>query len=208
MESSGRTRRARKGLAWVALALACAGCATTGSVKGQVTTPDKKGKADKAVVSADPSDAKKKKKKEKEHAAPTQAVLIFTDGRFLPSTLLVDPGTVVRIENRDRVYHNAFSVASNAPFDVGGIAPGKSASVHLERSGVMKVYCEFHRHEGATIVVAPAKSRTHPSAAGDYKIGGLPDGTYRVTSWHPDYGTRSKLVAIAGHDEVTVDFRY
>jgi plastocyanin len=206
VESSGRTRRARRGLAWFALALACAGCATTGSVKGNVTAPDKKGKTDEAVVSADRTDAKKKKKRKE--PAPAQAVLLFTDGRFLPSTLLVDPGTVVRIENRDRIYHNAFSVASNAPFDVGGIAPGKSASVHFDRSGVVKVFCEFHRHEGATIVVAPAKSRTHPSADGDYRIGGLPDGTYRVTSWHPAYGTMSKLVAIAGHDEVTVDFRY
>jgi len=203
MDSSGRTRRARRGLAWVALALACAGCATTGSVKGHVTTPAKNGKADKGVVSADRSD-----KKQRAREVPTQAVLVFTDGRFFPSTLLVDPGTVVRIENRDRIYHNAFSVAANAPFDVGGIAPGKSASVHLDRAGVMKVYCEFHRHEGATIVVAPAKSRTHPSADGDYKIGGLPEGTYRVTSWQPDYGTQSRLVAIAGHEAVTVDFRY
>ena len=202
---SGRTRRARRELAWVALAVACAGCATTGSVKGRVTTPEK-GKAGDAVVSADPSDKNKKKKNGRaEHA---KAVLTFSDGQFFPSTLLVDPGTVVRIENKDRVYHNAFSVAANAPFDVGGIAPGKSAAVHLDKPGVMKVYCEFHRLESATIVVAPAKSRTHPSANGEYQIGGLPEGTYKVTSWHPAYGTQSKMVAIAGHEAVTVDFRY
>jgi len=154
MDSSGRTRRARRGLAWVALALACAGCATTGSVKGHETTRAKNGTVE---------DTKKKGA----HAVPTQAVLVFTDGKFLPSTLLVDPGTVVRIENRDRIYHNAFSLAANAPFDVGGIAPGKSASVHLDRAGVMKVYCEFHRLESATIVVAPAKARTHTTADGD-----------------------------------------
>lgn len=203
MQSTGRTRRARRGLAWVALALACAGCATTGSVKGKVTTPDKDAKD--AVVSADRPDQKKKKGAHKESP---QAVLIFTDGRFFPSTLLVDPGTVVRIENRDRIYHNAFSVAANAPFDVGGIAPGKSVAVHLDRSGVVKVYCEFHRLEGATIVVAPAKSRTHPTADGDYKLGGLPEGTYEVTSWHPAYGTKSKLVAVNAREQATVDFRY
>jgi len=203
MDSTGRTRRARRGLAWVALAIACAGCATTGSVKGRVTTPDKNGKAGDAVVSADASD-----KKKKDHSEHGQAVLTFTDGKFFPATLLVDPGTVVRIENRDRIFHNAFSLASNAPFDVGGIAPGKSAAVHLDKPGVMKVYCEFHRLESATIVVAPAKSRTHPSANGEYQIGGLPEGTYKVTSWHPAYGTQSKMVAIAGHEAVRVDFRY
>lgn len=206
MEPTVGTRRARRGLAWIALALACAGCATTGSVKGRVTTPDKNGKAKDAVVSADRSD--KDKKKKSKHAESAQAVLIFTDGRFFPSTLLVDPGTVVRIENRDRIYHNAFSLASNAPFDVGGIAPGKAASIHVNKPGVMKVYCEFHRLEGATIVVAPTKSRTHPTADGEYKIGGLPEGTYRVTSWHPDYGTQSKRVAIFPREQATVDFRY
>ena len=202
MESTGRTRRARRGLAWLALALACAGCATTGSVKGRVSTSDKKAKAGDAVVSADREDGKKKKKSTER----AQAVLTFSDGRFFPSTLLVDPGTVVRIENRDRIYHNAFSVASNAPFDVGGIAPGKAASVHLDKPGVMKVYCEFHRLEGATIVVA--KARTHPSPDGNYKIGGLPEGTYKVTSWHPAYGTQSKMVAVTPREEATVDFSY
>jgi plastocyanin len=196
MESTGRTRRAGRGLAWVALALACAGCATTGSFK----TPDKNASAKDAVPTAERSD----KKKKGAHKESPQAVLIFTDGRFFPSTLLVDPGTVVRIENRDRIYHNAFSVASNAPFDVGGIAPGKSASVHLDRSGVVKVYCEFHRLEGATIVVAPAKSRTHPVADGDSKLGGLPEDTSR----HPADGTTSKLVAIAAHEHARVDFQY
>jgi plastocyanin len=200
---TSRTRRARRGLAWVALAITCAGCATTGSVKGHVTTPDKKSKASDAVVSADKKDAKKSGRTER-----AQAVLIFTDGRFFPSTLLVDPGTVIRIENRDNIYHNAFSVAANAPFDVGGIAPGKAVSVHLDKPGVMKVYCEFHRLEGATIVVANAKSRTHPTADGEYKIGGLPEGPYKVTSWHPDYGTKSKMVAVTAHEQTTVDFRY
>ena len=185
MESTGRTRRARRGLAWVALAIACAGCATTGSVKN---APEK-GKAEDTVTD---------KKKKGGHAEYAQAVLTFADGRFLPATLLVDPGTVVRIENKDRVYHNAFSLAANAPFDVGNIAPGKSASVHLDKSGVMKVYCEFHRLEGATIVVAPARSRTHTSADGSDKIGGLPESTNKVTSSHPASAPQSKRVAIAG----------
>jgi plastocyanin len=161
MESTGRTRRARRGLAWVALALACVGCATTGS---HVATPDKSKAGDAAA--------------EKKKGGQAQAVLTFADGQFLPATLLVDPGTVVRIENKDRVYHNAFSLAANAPFDVGGIAPGKSASVHLDKPGVMKVYCEFHRLESATIVVAPAKSRTQSS--------------------HAAYGPQNKGIAIAG----------
>jgi plastocyanin len=189
-------------LAWSALALACAGCATTGSVSGRVTTPGKKG-APGAVVTAARSDTTVD-----QHPDTPQATLVVTDGQFLPAVLLVDPGTVVHIENRDRVFHNAFSVASNAPFDVGGIAPGKSASVRLERPGVLKVFCEFHRKECATVIVAPSRARTRPMPDGTYRLGGLPAGTYKVSAWHPKYGTKSTLVAVAARSQVTVNFRY
>ena len=72
----------------------------------------------------------------------------------------------------------------------------------------MKVFCELHSKESATIVVARSKSRTRPMPDGTYQIGGLPAGTYKVSAWHPDYGTMSKLVAIAAHEQVTVNFRY
>jgi hypothetical protein len=72
------------GLAWAALALACAGCATTGSVSGRVVAPGKN--SDEAVVTADPTDTSKKK----QHTELAQAVLTFTDGQFFPSVLLVD----------------------------------------------------------------------------------------------------------------------
>ena len=197
-------RRTRPYLAMLAaLALAGAGCATTGSVVGRVDTPGKKKSSDQAVVSASRADSTKGKKHDS-----AQAVLQFVDGQFTPSVLLVDPGTVVRVENRDRIYHNAFSVASNAPFDVGGIAPGKSATVRLDKAGVVKVFCEFHRKESATIVVAPSRARTRPMPDGTYQLGGLPAGTYKVSSWHPTYGTKTKLVAVAAHERVTVNFRY
>jgi len=198
-----RTRPGWTRLVVAALALASAGCATTGSVVGTVDTPGKKKTSDQAVVTADRSDSEKKRHKES-----PQAVLQFVDGQFTPSVLLVDPGTVLRVENRDRIYHNAFSVASNAKFDVGGIAPGKSATVHLDRAGVVKVFCEFHKNEGATIVVAPAKARTRPMPDGSYQLGGLPAGTYQVSSWHPTYGTKTKSVAVAANERVTVNFRY
>lgn len=204
MNASGRRTRPHWGLlAFAGLVLAAAGCATTGSVAGRVDTPGKKKTSDQAVITADRTDSAKDKKHD-----PPKAVLEVVDGQFTPSVLLVDPGTVLRVENHDRVYHNAFSVASTAPFDLGGIAPGKSASVKLEKTGVIKVFCEFHRKEVATVVVAPARARTRPMPDGTYQLGGLPAGTYEVRAWHPSYGTMTKLVAIAANERVTVNFRY
>lgn len=203
MDSRLQPTRTRRALAWAALALLCAGCATTGSVFGRVVTPGKKGDSSAAVVTAARSDTTRR-----DRAVSPQAVLTVTDGQFTPAVLLVDPGAVVRIENRDRVWHNAFSVAPSCPFDVGPIAPGKAATVRLEHVGVVRVFCELHRKEAATIVVAPARSRTRPMPDGTYLLGGLTPGTYRVSAWHPDYGTQSKLVAVAARERVTVNFRY
>src|SRR5262245_19861765 len=130
MIACSRTRRPGWGtIAAAALALLSAGCATTGSVVGRVDTPGKNKTSDQAVITAARSDSTRKGGKKDSQ----RAVLQLVDGQFTPAVLLVDPGTEVRIENHDRIFHNAFSVASNAPFDVGPIAPGKSATVTLEQ---------------------------------------------------------------------------
>jgi plastocyanin len=187
-------------------ALACgwlAGCATTGSVEGRVSVPGKNHSSAEAVITAARADTAA-------HARPEnlQATIYQEDGRFVPDVLLIDPGTTVSFENRDKVFHNAFSISPAQKFDVGSIAPGQARTVKFDHPGIIQVYCELHPRELATIIVAPARGRTRPMPDGTYLLGGLPAGTYLVRAWHPDFGARSKRVAIAAREHVTVNFRY
>lgn len=93
-----------------------------------------------------------------------QVTIIQSRGRFLPKTLQIEPGTTVRFENRDRVFHKAFSVSPARPFDLGSMAPGKSRTLRFDHPGTVQVYCELHPREVATIVVSSERPRLGASS--------------------------------------------
>ena len=92
-------------------------------------------------------------------AAGPQVTISQLQGRFLPKALQIDPGTTVRFENKDHVFHNAFSVSPARPFDLGSMAPGQSRTLRFDHPGTVQVYCEFHPREVATIVVLSEHAR-------------------------------------------------
>jgi plastocyanin len=180
-----------------------AGCASTGSVAGRVSMGGKKGRVGVTVITASPTDTVRAGR-----GTPREATLYQSKGRLLPKVLLVDPGTTVRFENRDDVFHNAFSISPSGPFDVGGIAPGQARRVRFEKAGIIQVYCELHPRESATIIVAPGHARTQPHDDGTYRMAGLDAGAYLVRAWHPTYGAKFRRVQVAAREQVTVDFHY
>jgi plastocyanin len=195
-----------RAVALLLTALACTwlgGCATTGTVEGRVSVPGKSSSSAEAVITAARADTTTVA-----HAANQLAALVLDDGRFVPDILLIDPGTTVTFENHDRIFHNAFSISPVQRFDVGSIPTGEMRKVKFNHPGIVQVYCELHPRELATIIIAPARARTRPMPDGTYMLGGLSAGTYLVRAWHPDYGSRSKRVAVAAREHVTVNFRY
>lgn len=188
------------------IALVCTwlgGCATTGTVEGRVSVPGKNNSSAEAVITAARSDTTIQSRPEHQ-----LATLVLDDGRFVPDMLLIDPGTTVTFENRDRVFHNAFSISPAQKFDVGSIPPGQTRKVKFNHPGIVQVYCELHPRELTTIIIAPVRARTRPMPDGTYMLGGLSAGTYLVRAWHPDFGCRSKRVLVAAREHVTVNFRY
>jgi plastocyanin len=167
-----------------------AGCASTGRV-GET------------LITAQPADSARAGKRQ-----TREATLYQTKGRLLPKVLLIDPGTTVRFENRDNVFHNAFSISPSGPFDVGGIAPGQARTVRFAQSGIIQVYCELHPREAATIIVAPGHARTNPLDDGSYKMAGLNAGAYLVRAWHPEHGAKFRRIELAAREHVRVDFTY
>jgi plastocyanin len=179
------------------------GCASTGSVEGRVSMANRRGGVAETVITAAPDDTLRA-----DREGLREAVLYQSRGRLFPAVLLIDPGTRVRFENRDKIFHNAFSVSPSGPFDLGSLAPGRSRSVRFDRAGIVQVYCEFHPKEGATIIIAPTHARTQAHGDGTYLMGGLSAGSYLVRAWHPDYGAKFRRVQVVARERVTVNFRY
>jgi carboxypeptidase family protein len=108
----------------------------------------------------------------------------------------VTAGTMVDFPNSDRIYHNVFSLSKNARFDLGRYEAGHSKSVRFDRPGVVRVFCEIHSHMNAFILVFAHRHFAVTGPQGEFRIDGVPPGTYTVSVWHPTFTAKSESVRI------------
>lgn len=126
---------------------------------------------------------------------------------FVPHVLAITTGTTVEFRNSDRTYHNVFSLSKAKSFDLGRYPTGWSKSVLFDRPGIVRVFCEIHSHMNAFILVFAHRFFAVTGPQGEYRIEGLPPGSYSVSIWHPTLEGRAKSVRIPeGGGDVELDF--
>jgi plastocyanin len=76
--------------------------------------------------------------------------------KFSPDTLRVVPGTMVRIENDDRVTHHVFIEQPDMKFDSGEQAVGVEVTLRFDHAGTFAVRCAIHPTMHLDVTVAPA----------------------------------------------------
>jgi plastocyanin len=116
------------------------------------------------------------------------AVMDQKESQFHPAILPIVVGTKVAFPNHDKSWHNVFSKGGAKDFDVGLYPPGKSRDVTFDKPGVARILCNAHPNMEAFIVVKEHPFFSAADKAGNYRIDGIPLGTYRVTVWHPELG--------------------
>jgi hypothetical protein len=134
--------------------------------------------------------------------------LVQKDERFNPHVLGVQTGSTVEFPNEDDFYHNVFSVVSGDRFDLGRYAKGKSARQTLSKPGVVVVRCEIHSGMKAFILVVPNPFFAVPGTDGGFSIPDVPEGTYVVKAWHPDFGYQERTVAVPASGSASVSFAF
>jgi plastocyanin len=118
-----------------------------------------------------------------EDAGGARASLGQKDEAFVPYVLPIAVGTIVDFPNRDRTYHNVFSLSRVRSFDLGRYARGQSKAVLFDRPGVVRVFCEIHSHMSAYILVFAHRFFAATDSDGRYQIAGIPPGSYEVSVW-------------------------
>jgi hypothetical protein len=134
--------------------------------------------------------------------------LVQKDERFNPHVLAVQSGATVEFPNEDDFYHNVFSVVSGDRFDLGRYAKGKSARQTLIKPGVVVVRCEIHSGMKAYILVVPNPFFAVPGSEGTFSIPDVPEGTYVVKAWHPDFGYQERTISVPATGSVNVSFTF
>lgn len=137
----------------------------------------------------------------------TRAVMNQQDQTFVPHVLAITAGTTVEFPNSDPYFHNVFSLSRTQPFDLGRYAAGRSKSVRFDRPGVVQVFCDIHSHMSAYILVFAHRYFAVTDAAGRYRIGNVPPGTYTLVAWHEGSVRDTRQVRVPDTGEpVETDF--
>ena len=156
----------------VALASAAHG-ATTGTVRGTVAAKGLKTNADMVISLEAPG---------LELAPPAEPIRIDQKGfRFLPHVVAVVTGATVRFLNNDPEPHNVYSPEGR--YNLGTWPPGDTRDHTFARSGVYSQLCNVHPDMLAYVVVLDTPFFAVADASGQFRIAGVPAGTYRLVVW-------------------------
>jgi plastocyanin len=127
---------------------------------------------------------------------------------FQPHIVPVQQGATVDFLNNDSVAHNVFwpSVGGNKKLghNLGTWPKDEKRSFKFETAGPVPLFCNVHPDMTAYIVVVPTPYFALTNEAGEYKIEGVPDGSYNLTAWNEGSKSQSKHVDVAGG--ATADF--
>jgi plastocyanin len=127
--------------------------------------------------------------------------VVQSQRRFAPTVITVIAGGTVQFVNRDKVYHNVFSVSPARRFDIGKYAPRASHSVTFDTPGVVNLFCEIHPWMAGWVVVLPHRVYARPSRTGAFTLPWLPPGRYTVHVWHPRSGEQTRVVNLPERGE-------
>jgi plastocyanin len=125
------------------------------------------------------------------------------DNKFVPSVLAVVVGSKVEFPNNDKSWHNVYSKGGAKDFDLGLYQPGKSRDVTFEKPGVARILCNAHPNMEAYIVIKEQPFFSTADKGGNYRIDGIPLGTYRVTVWYPELGVTEAGVELVRDGQVS-----
>lgn len=134
------------------------------------------------------------------------AVLDQRDATFIPHVLPIVKGTTVKIVNRDKTYHNVFSLSSVKKFNIGRRPTGEEVPVTFDKLGAVQVFCDIHSHMSAFIVVLPNALFIQPKADGTFSLEDVPPGKYTVQLWHERLSTAPQSVTVTAGETATVSF--
>ncbi len=127
--------------------------------------------------------------------------------RFVPHVLAASVGQFLLLKNSDPILHTAHAYFHDGQPDFNvGLYPGRSSRKPLVSAGVVKVLCEVHPWMSAYIVVTEHPYHAVTDAYGEYEIGEILPGSYRVRVWHEALGVEEKAVEVKGGEVSRVDF--
>jgi Carboxypeptidase regulatory-like domain len=138
------------------------------------------------------------------------AVLAHINCRYQPHVLGVQLGQPLRIVNVDKTHHNTHPSPKlnpewNQMMEAG--APPLTKTLRIPEMGI-PFRDLLNPWKKAFVSVFTHPFFTANDSAGNFRIEGLPPGTYRVTAWHEKLGEKTIEVVLEAGKERNLEFNY
>ncbi len=125
---------------------------------------------------------------------------------FIPHVAMIPQGSSIDLLNSDDVMHNLHSWSmKNTAFNEGVAAHG-SISKTFEFPETVKITCDVHKWMTSWLIVQANPYYALTDANGNYKLEGVPAGTYTVQAWQESLGKATQEVTVAAGGEAKADF--
>jgi plastocyanin len=125
--------------------------------------------------------------------------IVQKNKQFVPGLSVAVAGTKVTFPNRDVMFHNVFS-PSPKPFDLGTRGGGDAgATVELDTTGVVEIYCNIHSKMNARILVVPSRVYAPVNADGTFRLEKVPVGKRKLVVWGPGFKAQRREVDVSAN---------
>lgn len=146
------------------------------------------------------------------YAVPTDPVMLDQQGcMYSPHVFGVRTGQKVKIVNSDATLHNIHPLpVVNTPFNIGMPLKGMSQEKTFDKAELppFHIKCDVHKWMSAYCAVFDHPFFAVTDKDGNFKISGLPAGTYTIEAWQEKLGTQDQSVTVTGTDSKTADFSF
>jgi len=125
--------------------------------------------------------------------------------RYVPHVIGVTVGQEMTIRTSDKgTMHNVHMKPDlNPAMNFGQTAAGQEKKVTFAKPEYIQVKCDVHPWMGATIGVFENPFFAVSGDDGSYEIKGVPAGSYKLVTWHEQFGRREMPVVVS--DGAVVD---
>ncbi|MDB5775312.1 MAG: hypothetical protein JWP38_1445 [Herbaspirillum sp.] len=115
----------------------------------------------------------------------TPAEIAQKDQQFWPFVTVVQTGTSVTFQNRDKVQRQVYSFSPAKVFELT-LYPGNAAAptVVFDKAGTVLIGCNLYDQMIAYVHVVDTPYFAKTDAAGNARLENLPDGKYALKTWH------------------------
>jgi plastocyanin len=129
---------------------------------------------------------------------------------FLPHFQVARTGSVLTLRNSDDVLHtvHAYDPSKRTVFNVAQPDRSSRHRLTLDTPGVLDLQCDAgHRWMKAHLAVVDNPYHAVSGEGGDFRLEGVPEGSYTLHAWHHWFGTSERRIRV-GKAPLREDFRF